>query len=224
MNWLRSVLDRPRIARCLIFAAAAGCWACGVLNPPPDGGPSASEMGRQATADRPAATATSTPAVVETGDGITISSSKRLTERGSLDVLRQRVAAKERQQQGLPPREPEPTPTVAVVRLEDGVTSAAALGLMWFLDTSGVVSYEDASYQCSTLRLTEFSDWRLPSIDELTLLFAHGFLEPQSRHVELWWSASNHPARGHWALDTNGGRRTELDAGKANVVCVRDIR
>jgi formylglycine-generating enzyme required for sulfatase activity len=49
-----------------------------------------------------------------------------------------------------------------------GVWTDPATGLMWTKQDSGSgVSWDQAKAYCSNLRLGGFSDWRLPTIDEL---------------------------------------------------------
>ena len=123
-------------------------------------------------------------------------------------------------------------------------------GLMWTGKDNGKdVNWHKAVKYCRDLRLAGYSDWRLPTIDELQGIYdgsAPESLEPLpmgSRYVlygrakgglsvqgNYHWSSSQDPDdRGHpsgyvWQFDFPGGRRHhEHDSYDGRALCVRGL-
>jgi hypothetical protein len=103
---------------------------------------------------------------------------------------------------------------------------------LWPAADNGVgVSAAQAAYYCRTLKLGGYSDWTLPTIDELHALFG-GVANESGHHVRGpirltgWqWSASPGQEPGQqWALDFGDGARASAvtgDSGFNRALCVR---
>ena len=60
----------------------------------------------------------------------------------------------------------------------DGTVSDAASGLMWQQETVGPMSWEEALRYCEGLALGGYSDWRLPTVNELQFLVDYSRYNP----------------------------------------------
>jgi hypothetical protein len=98
-------------------------------------------------------------------------------------------------------------------------------------DNGSGVTVSQAGFYCRRFSTGGFHDWRLPSIDELQLLFGgpaddRGFRIVAPLKLSGWaWSATegNEPAE-NWALDFGDGARASVAAGDAGLnraLCVR---
>jgi hypothetical protein len=116
-----------------------------------------------------------------------------------------------------------------------------ATGLMWMTEDNGAnVSWNQANAYCSNLRLGGYSDWRLPTIDELQGIYDPSINAPGQWHgeAETWhvkgnlklsgwlWSSSQGSAPGtEWYfIFAGGGRRFSypLDfSANRRALCVR---
>jgi len=140
------------------------------------------------------------------------------------DVIRTRIAIRDRQRAGAPDPTPTPRPRGEASIRPDGVIVAPNVGLMWTPDAVGGFSFDDAVRYCSSSTLGEFSDWRVTTIDELEkILWADVVLSIPPTALHLWTST---PAeeRGHVTVDLSTDERSRLDAALAHVVCVRTIQ
>lgn len=126
-----------------------------------------------------------------------------------------------------------------------------ASGLMWAIRDNGRdVSWRQASKYCRDLQLAGYSDWRLPTIDELQEIYdGSGFSAPPHREGAQgvlagkprggltltgnhhWSSTRGRDDRGHtngyaWYFDFSHGRR-DWDPygyhGSKRALCVRDL-
>lgn len=108
--------------------------------------------------------------------------------------------------------------------------SDPATGLNWTSEDNGSdVNWNQANAYCSNLRLGGYSDWRLPTIDELQGIYD----ERSSIHVKgnlilstNWqWSSSQASASGGaWYFAFNVGKRGSSpfrDGGYLRALCVR---
>ena len=77
-----------------------------------------------------------------------------------------------------------------VLRGQDAdVVTDDATGLMWEVGSSGNISWDEAMRQPSEIgQLGGFSDWRLPTKEELVSLYSSGLL-PSS---DYFWSSSEY--------------------------------
>ena len=109
-------------------------------------------------------------------------------------------------------------------------------GLMWQDDSKAAsvkASWHEALKQCETLNLGGYSDWRLPTRDELDSLadesrFKHG-IYPQFDNVGSggYWSSTEdhaHKGRSWMTLYTCGGGFWYGKGTRGYVRCVRDIK
>ena len=54
----------------------------------------------------------------------------------------------------------------------DGTVTDHTTGLMWAkYDNNGDINYHDAKLYCENIILSQYNDWRMPTIDELKSLF-----------------------------------------------------
>jgi hypothetical protein len=115
-----------------------------------------------------------------------------------------------------------------------------ATGLTWTTaDNGSDVNWDQAKAYCSNLRLGEYSDWRLPTIDELWGIYDTGINIPgqwSDGDMTTWhvkgnlkisggqWSSSQLGAKYAWRFAFNSGNRTSLrfDYNSYNrALCVR---
>ena len=113
-----------------------------------------------------------------------------------------------------------------------GFWKDARTGLLWTATDNGSgVSVSQAHSYCQRLRAGGFSDWRLPSIEELQPLFGgssdeRGFRVVAPLKLSGWcWSATqgNEPAE-NWTIDFGDGARASVAAGDGGLnraLCVR---
>lgn len=104
--------------------------------------------------------------------------------------------------------------------------------LMWTAaDNGSGLSWSQAQRYCRELALSGFSDWTLPSIDDLQGIFesAHnegGFHVKGPLKLTGWqWSATPGSQKGEgWALDFGDGGRASVAAGDSGLnraLCIR---
>ena len=110
-----------------------------------------------------------------------------------------------------------------------------ATGLTWTKQDNGSdVTWDQANAYCSNLRMGGYSDWRLPTIDELQGIYVPGqFGEgATTKHVKgnlklssgSQWSSTRGSAHGEaWFLSFFSGKRysRQLGYGLARALCVR---
>ena len=147
----------------------------------------------------------------------------RLTEAQSLEVIRTRIADRDRRRAGLPPPTPSPTPRADASILPSGVVAAPSIGLMWTPHAVGGYGYRDAERHCNGLDLGGFTDWRLPTIDDLERAMGADVVVSIPTTARALWTRTPAENRGHVTLDPTTGARSWMDAGLAHVVCVRAI-
>ena len=112
-------------------------------------------------------------------------------------------------------------------------------GLTWTKSDNGSdIDWNQATAYCSNLRLGEYSDWRLPTIDELEGISAPGINVPGqwSNGPATWhvkgnltisgrpWSSTQKNAGETWNFDFHDGRRHSGRLGTSfftTALCVR---
>jgi hypothetical protein len=106
---------------------------------------------------------------------------------------------------------------------------------MWAsADNGSGVSWSRAVWYCGSSALGGQHDWRLPSIDELRMLFGgppdeHGYRIAAPIRLTGWqWSRSAGEQPGEqWALDFGDGARASVvagDSGLNRALCVRESK
>ncbi len=104
--------------------------------------------------------------------------------------------------------------------------------LMWTMKDNGKdIDWPEASQYAEELTLAGYSDWRLPTIDELEKLFDPEGSRPYKirkpfRLTGWWvWSSTEEGSRSAWFFDFHhGGRRANLilfNSGSMRALCVR---
>ena len=173
--------------------------------------------------DFDSSTSTSDPASTQ-APSVQASPTVSLTESRSLEVIRTRIADRDRRRGDIPPPTPSPTPRAAASILPSGVVAGPSIGLMWTPDAVGGFGYEDAERSCDGLDLGGFTDWRLPDIVELERAMGADVVVAIPSAARSLWTRTPAENRGHVTLDLATGARSWMDAGLAHVVCVRAIR
>ena len=103
--------------------------------------------------------------------------------------------------------------------------------LMWTIQDNGKdIDWHDANQYAGQLRLGGYSDWRLPTIDELEKLYdpqdssANKIRKP-FRLTSYWvWSSTKEGSGSAWVLFFNSGRRLVLSMGHSGLgraLCMR---
>jgi hypothetical protein len=121
-------------------------------------------------------------------------------------------------------RETEPDP--------EAVVTDARTGLMWTRDDNGGrnISWHNANRYAKNLRLGGYTDWQLPSIEELERLYEHHGGKYNIRkpfRLSGWWvwSASRDGSGENWGFGFLLGERDRghfvHQAGGARALCVR---
>ena len=88
-------------------------------------------------------------------------------------------------------------------------------------DISGTDDWEEAIYDCSDYKAGGFSDWRLPNMDELNLIFLQK--EYIGEYVKFsYWSSTEYADHFAWFQDFNTG--TQDNDFKDNTCYVRAVR
>ena len=107
--------------------------------------------------------------------------------------------------------------------------------LMWTAADNGVgVSASQAASYCRNLTLAGYTDWTLPTIDELHGVFG-GTADAGGHHIQgpiklTGWQWSRSPGQEpgeQWALDFGDGARASVvtgDSGLNRALCVRPVR
>jgi hypothetical protein len=107
-----------------------------------------------------------------------------------------------------------------------------ATGLTWTGKDNGAdVGYSQVREYCSNVRLGGFSDWRVPTIDELEGIYdskskkQYKTKEPIQLDGQCVWSSSSTPSQEVWVLYFNyGGRSPQRTSGHSSygrILCVR---
>jgi hypothetical protein len=89
-------------------------------------------------------------------------------------------------------------------------------GLMWSRDESPRLDYAAAEKHCAELRLGGFSDWRLPTLDELQMIVDRERVKPAidtaffNTKGDWTWTSSEYkgnpgPSGSVWLVDFNNG-------------------
>ena len=116
---------------------------------------------------------------------------------------------------------------------QSGTWTDPATGMMWTTQDNGnAVTWPQAGNYCANLRLASFSDWRLPTIDELADLYdetqsVYGFHIKGSIRLSTCcqWSCSTGSTSGTaWSFDFAGGKRYTQRRGDSTgrrALCVR---
>jgi len=117
-----------------------------------------------------------------------------------------------------------------------------ATGLMWAdKDNGSDTTWRRATNHCHNLQSAGYSDWRLPSIDELQGLFSTGFVMPvtttsgqvavvhlmgdqKTRLPSRAWSSSIPDSQTAFAFDFDNEKQASysIDDSNARAVCVRN--
>jgi hypothetical protein len=94
---------------------------------------------------------------------------------------------------------------------KDGTVTDSKTGLMWQQAYSGPMSWQEAFSYCENLELANFSDWRLPTIKELTSIVTYGRHSPtvypdyffgiteNTMENGLYWSSTSKSSDTAWA-------------------------
>jgi formylglycine-generating enzyme required for sulfatase activity len=120
----------------------------------------------------------------------------------------------------------------------DGTVTDNITGLMWQQADGGEMTIERAVIYCDTLKLGQYSDWRLPTSHELFGIVNHDRLNPAldtltfvKTAAEYWWSADRRIGDSSkvWVVNSGGGigphPMTETrSAGGAKLFHVRSVR
>ncbi|MEW6380807.1 MAG: DUF1566 domain-containing protein, partial [bacterium] len=117
---------------------------------------------------------------------------------------------------------------------DDGTVSDETSGLMWQQETAGPMSWEEALHYCEGLTLGEYSDWRLPNVNELQFLVDYSRynpaidpeLFPKTQASGYWSSTVNHCSPDNaWyvGFDYGGISYGSRWSGKYYVRAVRSI-
>jgi Protein of unknown function (DUF1566) len=104
--------------------------------------------------------------------------------------------------------------------------------LMWAAADNGFgVSWSQAVYYCRSLTAAGYSDWTLPTIEELHGLFGgspnesgHRVAGPIKLTGWAWSGSAGQEPGEHWALDFGDGARASVvdgDSGLNRALCVR---
>jgi len=141
----------------------------------------------------------------------------------SLEVIKTRIADRDRRRAGSPPSTPSPTPRADASLLPDGVVVAPSIGLMWTPQAVGAYSQEDASRYCRRLSIAGFDDWTLPTIDDLERAMGADVVVSIPDTARALWTRTLADNRGHVTLDLATNDRSWMDSGFAHVLCVRAI-
>jgi len=139
------------------------------------------------------------------------------------DVIRTRLARRERQAQAAPPATPIPPERPATVVCRGGVVSAARLGLMWMDQPVGVLAHSDALVLCPDLSHAGCDDWRMPTIHELEAVVRAQPEPDWTDPVQVLWSTTPHDPRGVRVVDLVRNEVSHQATGMAHVLCVRDM-
>ncbi len=96
----------------------------------------------------------------------------------------------------------------------DGTVTDTQTSLMWAVKDNGIpISWTDASNYCKNLETGGYSDWRMPTINELKILYAPDVKNQNGYHVARPIQTT---ASSCWASDTKGykGGRFNFSHGK----------
>jgi hypothetical protein len=121
---------------------------------------------------------------------------------------------------------------VAIGQNSDGIWKDSATGLTWTVKDNGTdFNYNQAYAYCENLDLAGYSDWSLPTIEELTGLYdkslpkrykAKGPIELGSAGI---WSSSMNNSGDVWSLSFSSGGKgltpTGGCGGVGRALCVR---
>jgi hypothetical protein len=161
-------------------------------------------------------------AVSESPESATSIQVEATPEQGSaaVDVIRTRIAYKERAGSGEPTSTPTPLPP-AEVRVEGEVVVAPGIALMWTRSAVGTFEYGDAVSYCTGLEIGDLDDWRLPQIAELERLLATDRGREAAVGARVLWSSTPDEIRGVETVEMPSGIRSHQKIGFAHVICVR---
>jgi hypothetical protein len=114
---------------------------------------------------------------------------------------------------------------------QDATWTDPATGLMWTKEDNGKkVNWNEANQYCRDLKVKDYSDWRLPTIEELLGIFdktqnAHGYHIKGGIKLSLcceWSSSTGLDSNQRWLLHFMGGGRVSGRLDYAfPVLCVR---
>ena len=120
-----------------------------------------------------------------------------------------------------------------VLAQQSGTWTDPATGLMWTAQDNGnAVTWTQATNYCANLRLESYSDWRLPTIDELADLYDEA-QNVYSFHIKggirlsacCQWSCSKGRDSGRvWIFGFADGKRSSAKGGDSlghRALCVR---
>lgn len=117
--------------------------------------------------------------------------------------------------------------STSVLVAESGFVTDKKTGLKWIKGEAGAMSWSAAVEYCDTLQMSGYSDWRLPTIDELGLSYTlkesfPGF--PDDSNAYYWSSTvnQNYPEYAH-GMYADGGYTFD-DGHKESEYLVRCVR
>lgn len=111
------------------------------------------------------------------------------------------------------------------------IVSDSVSGLQWQDDSGGSkMKWEDAVSQCESLTLGEYSNWRLPNVNELKSIVDRSKYAPaivngfENTGLDYWSSTTYEPRKGYaWIVDFWAGHVGNNNKGNDDYVrCVRD--
>jgi hypothetical protein len=106
-------------------------------------------------------------------------------------------------------------------------------GLTWTKEDNGSdVDWNQANAYCTNLRLGEYSDWRLPTIDELQGIYDANVINVGSGHVKgnlklssyIWSSTQTNAEKSAWGFTFFKGHRLPFRLNNSaydHALCVR---
>jgi hypothetical protein len=121
---------------------------------------------------------------------------------------------------------------------QNGTVTDTVTGLMWQQTDGGEMAHPNAILYCNELSLGGYSDWRLPTAQELFTILNHQHTNPAHDNTyftataaEYWWSSndqSNDPNKA-WATNAGGGignhpKSETISAGGTKRFHVRAVR
>jgi hypothetical protein len=145
---------------------------------------------------------------------------RKAPDEAAADVIRTRIAWRDREEGGGPWPTPTPPPPLPVTTA-GGTVWASEIALMWTEVAAGGFEYGDATAYCAGLSIGEFNDWRVPTLQELELLMATEFQPSWAGGMRTLWTSTPYEFRGVHTLTYPGPSRSHQEVGMAHVVCVR---
>ena len=101
----------------------------------------------------------------------------------------------------------------------DGTVTDTKTGLMWAAKDNGIpISWPDARYYCQNYRAGGHTDWRMPTLAELSSLYDSGVKNKRGYHVNKLIDTS---AQTCWASETRGFKAARFNFTYGKVYWLR---